>query len=133
LDGAGYSLDQKWPKDKSSTPRNVVDELIKEESWRQILSSLVVCFFARGVYRPELVGELLRTLDISFDEGELVKLGRDILKEKFKFKAREGFSFDGLRIPKRILETPTPSGVLEKAAFEEALRYAKAILEEGPA
>ena len=133
LDGAGYSLDQKWPKDKSSTPRNVVDELIKEESWRQILSSLVVCFFARGVYRPELVGELLRTLDISFDEGELVKLGRDILKEKFKFKVREGFSFDGLRIPKRILETPTPSGVLEKAAFEEALRYAKAILEEGPA
>jgi aldehyde:ferredoxin oxidoreductase len=130
LDGAGYSLDQKWPKDKPLTPQNAIDELVKEESWRQILSSLVVCFFARGIYRAELIKELLEIVDLSLSEDELVKLGRKILQEKFKFKKREGFSLDKLRIPRRIFETPTPLGVLSETFFEEALKHAKAILEE---
>ena len=30
-------------------------DALAEECWRQVLSSLVVCFFARGIYQPELV------------------------------------------------------------------------------
>lgn len=130
LDGAGYSLDQKWPKDKAFTPKEVVEELFKEEAWRQVLSSLVVCFFARGVYKPELVPELLGVLGIKTTTSQLMELGKKVLKSKYKFKLREGFSFEALRIPKRVLETPTPHGWLEEAFLREALRYAKKLYEE---
>ncbi|MBN2374719.1 aldehyde:ferredoxin oxidoreductase, partial [bacterium] len=47
LDNAGYSVDQKTLVKKEVSPEDLVEILIKEEKWRQILSSLVVCFFAR--------------------------------------------------------------------------------------
>ena len=56
LDSGGYSLDQKAAKaGKTLTPDGVAETLIQEERWRQVLSSLVVCFFARGVYDRETV------------------------------------------------------------------------------
>jgi len=125
LDGAGYSLDQKWPKDKPLTPKAVVEELVKEEGWRQVLSSLVVCFFARGIYKPSVVPELLSIVGYRIDERGLLGLGREILKRKMRFKFREGFSFKDLRIPRRIFETPTPHGMLQEGFLREALRCAE--------
>lgn len=49
LDGAGYSIDQRMYKEGLKyTPEYAAKELFEEESWRQVLSSLVVCYFARG-------------------------------------------------------------------------------------
>ena len=42
----------------------------------------------------------------------------ETLRRKYDFKVREGFEPAGLRIPRRILETPSPSGVVD----EEFLR-----------
>ncbi|MHC1586736.1 MAG: aldehyde ferredoxin oxidoreductase C-terminal domain-containing protein, partial [Candidatus Hecatellaceae archaeon] len=123
LDGAGYSIDQSMlKKGEKPTPEKVVDELLREEAWRQILSSLVVCFFARGIYRPETVCRTLKTFGYEHTPDSLHELGWEILKMKWEFKLREGFSFERLRLPARIFETPTPHGMLDKGFMDEAVR-----------
>ncbi len=106
LDNAGYSLDQKVLSQKTLTPEELAQALIKEESFRQILSSLVVCFFAREIYRPETILSALQSAGFKLTAAQLDQLGRKIHREKFRFKMREGFSFENLRIPGRIFETP---------------------------
>ena len=62
LDSAGYSLDQKaGAKGETLTPEGVAAGLLEEERWRQVLTSLVICLFARGVYTPEIVLKALAT------------------------------------------------------------------------
>lgn len=123
LDSAGYSLDQRLLK-KGLRPsvEKVVDYLISEESWRQILSSLVVCYFARGIYRPEMVEEALKPVGYSLDVEALRKLGLEILRDKNRFKVREGFNPEKLKPPKRIYETPTPLGHVDEKSMEEAVK-----------
>ncbi|MCD6444272.1 aldehyde ferredoxin oxidoreductase family protein [Candidatus Bathyarchaeota archaeon] len=123
LDSAGYSLDQRLLK-KGLKPsvEKVVDYLISEESWRQILSSLVVCYFARGIYRPEMVEEALKPVGYSLDVETLRKLGLEILRDKNRFKVREGFNPEKLKPPKRIYETPTPLGYVDEKLMEEAVK-----------
>ena len=56
LDSAGYSLDQKAAqKGEVLDPVVTAGKLLSEERWRQVLSSLVVCMFARGIYTEEAV------------------------------------------------------------------------------
>jgi len=123
LDSAGYSVDQKAVgKSEELTPEKIADKLFKEESWRQILSSLVVCFFARGVYTPETVAKTLKTVELDFSEEQLIEKGEKILREKYRFKLREGFNFEDLRIPQRILETESPHKIIKKETIEEAIK-----------
>ncbi|MHA2204009.1 MAG: aldehyde ferredoxin oxidoreductase N-terminal domain-containing protein, partial [Candidatus Hodarchaeales archaeon] len=49
LDNAGYSLDQKT-FDKTLSPSEAVLALAKEEEWRNVLNSLIICLFARSIY-----------------------------------------------------------------------------------
>ena len=123
LDSAGYSLDQRLLK-KGLKPsvEKVVDYLVSEESWRQILSSLVVCYFARGIYRPEMVEEALKPVGYNLSVEALRKLGLDILRDKNRFKVREGFNPEELKPPKRIYETPTPLGHVDEKLMEEAVK-----------
>ena len=107
LDNAGYSLDQKVLNEKKLSPNELAQALINEEAFRQVLSSLVVCFFAREIYKQEIILRALRTAGFELNAGQLEQLGRRIHSEKFRFKLREGFSFENLRIPKRILEVPS--------------------------
>ncbi|MEM1813204.1 MAG: hypothetical protein QXT01_04365, partial [Sulfolobales archaeon] len=51
------------------------------------------------------------------------RLGREILIEKQKIKFSEGFNPLNIRIPKRVLETPTPHGVISEDYVREALNY----------
>jgi len=123
LDNAGYALDQKIGGDVK--PEEIVDRLVKEEQWRQVLSSLVVCFFARGVYKPELVVKAFKPLGIETSEDELMEKGRRIYKEKIRLKVKMGFDVDSLRIPKRILETECMHGRLNEEYIKRALKYWK--------
>jgi aldehyde:ferredoxin oxidoreductase len=104
LDSAGYSLDQK--ADPSRTPEKLAAELLKEEQWRQVLASLVVCFFARGLYKPEIVCRALAVAGVMLTEDGLARLGRETLAAKHRFKAREGFDWGDYTLPRRIFETP---------------------------
>jgi len=126
LDNAGYSIDQKaLAKNSKLTPEEIINKLIEEEAWRQILSSLVICFFARGIYKPELISKAFKTIGKEFNEEKLKRIGLKILKEKYGFKIREGFIIKNLEIPERIFETATPSGNLSKEIFDEGLKIAE--------
>lgn len=119
LDSAGYSLDQKMMREgERFSSDDLAKRVFEEESWRQILSSLVICFFSRGIYKPDLVKRALEIVGFNLNEDELSSLGEEILRNKYQFKIREDFDFNKLRIPKRILETPTPLGYIN----EEELR-----------
>jgi len=130
LDSAGYSLDQEAVSSKGLLPvEEIVDSLLAEEQWRQVLSSLVICFFARGNYTPEVVLRSLSTVGYDLDQERLRMIGREILRVKNKFKIREGFNPQALQVPKRILETATPLGNLNEATLRKGveLYFAKAL------
>lgn len=124
LDNAGYSLDQRYLGKSYPDPDALVDELVEEESWRQVLTSLVICLFARGVYKPELISRALKPLGIEIDEEDLRALGREIYREKLDLKIRMGFDPSRLRVPRRIFETPSPQGRIDEGYVMRALdRY----------
>jgi aldehyde:ferredoxin oxidoreductase len=112
LDNAGYSVDQKVLLKQELAPEELARRLVSEESWRQVLSSLVVCFFARKIYDEDTVLAALAQAGFDLDAERLVAIGGETHREKFRFKAREGFDFDKLRIPRRVLETAAPAGPL---------------------
>ena len=76
------------------SPKQLVETLVSEERWRQVLSSLVVCFFARGIYQPETVTKALEVAGFDLSGDDLAALGETIHREKYRFKLREG-SNDG--------------------------------------
>ncbi|MEM2637098.1 MAG: aldehyde ferredoxin oxidoreductase family protein [Candidatus Korarchaeota archaeon] len=131
LDSAGYVLDQKmFSKGRIPSPEEITDYIINEESWRQILTSLVVCLFARKIYDEEVVVNALDILSFSMTAEELKKRGREIYIEKFRYKIAEGFSIENVKIPKRIFETPSPFGKIEPELFEKARKLFQSRLSE---
>lgn len=130
LDSAGYALDQEClQRGEHLSPEELARKLFQEEARRQVLSSLVVCFFARGIYDFPTISAALATLGIERSPAELEKLGANILRRKYAFKKREGFDLQGLPIPKRALETPTPSGQVSEAFLRRALAEMEKLLE----
>ena len=124
LDSAGYSLDQKaLDADKFPSPQEAAATLREEEAWRQVLSSLVICFFARGVYTPEIIQQALGAIGVTYSADNLKQLGANILQQKHQFKEREGFDLKNIRIPKRILETPSPLGKIDEGYMRQALSF----------
>lgn len=117
LDNAGYNVDLKGAPEET-----IVDELMKEEMWRNVLTSLVICLFARGVYTEEVVRGALLTVGIERSVEELRRLGEEIYKEKWRLKLREGFKFEGLRVPERFFKTATPQGVLKREVVEKLMK-----------
>jgi len=123
LDNAGYSLDQKVLLKEKQAPEQVVDELVKEERWRQILSSLVICFFARGIYTPEIVARSLKLSGFDVSPKDLQSIGEEIYSTKFAYKVREGFKLKGAHLAKRIFETPTPVDLMSERYVRKGLSY----------
>jgi len=123
LDGAGYSLDQRsYASGSRPTADAVAEALLSEESWRQILSSLVICYFGREIYTADTVLKALKLMGYESTPENLLELGEEVLKAKYDFKMREGFDFKKLRIPKRILETATPLGLISENFIFDAIQ-----------
>lgn len=121
LDNGGYSFDQKMLVDKMLTPAELAEKIVSEEEWRQILSSMVVCFFSRGIYSAERIVKALGVSGVKLAEADLYTKGAEILKRKYEFKKREGFKLDGIHIPKRVFETPSPHGQVDEKYVRETL------------
>lgn len=121
LDNAGYFLDKKLMLDKNISPDEIAEAMIAEEKWRQILSSLVICFFAREIYKPEIVKQSLQITGLDLSEEDIIEIGGKIYAEKYRFKIREGFSFDNLRVPKRIFETKSSVGMIDEPYMNSLL------------
>ncbi|MGQ9699816.1 MAG: aldehyde ferredoxin oxidoreductase N-terminal domain-containing protein [Candidatus Bipolaricaulaceae bacterium] len=123
LDSAGYALDQEYlQRGQYPSPEELARRLFQEEARRQILSSLVVCFFARGIYDGETISQALASLGIERSSVELESLGVKILRRKYEFKRREGFDPWKNPVPSRALETPTPMGRVGEEFLRRALR-----------
>jgi aldehyde:ferredoxin oxidoreductase len=122
LDAGGYSIDQSALKGSELSLDETLRDLLKEESWRQILSSLVVCFFARGIYDPETVVNTLGVSGIKVTKEDLDRLGLEILLLKNRFKAREGFNPEELRIPSRVFETASARGQIDEGEVRNAVQ-----------
>jgi len=123
LDNAGYSIDQKYIGKQYPPPEKLVDEIIEEEAWRQVLTSLVLCLFARGAYKPATVVKALTPLGLKLSEEDLRRVGFEIYKEKLKLKLALGYKLDELKLPKRIFEIPTPNGLITEEYIVKALEY----------
>jgi aldehyde:ferredoxin oxidoreductase len=124
LDSAGYSLDQKnAQKGLSPSPEEMADALLAEERWRQVLTSLTICLFARNLYTHDVVQKALATIGFDRSAEELGKLGRETLRAKHDFKVREGFDLTQLRLPRRIFETPAPVGSFDESFMQQALAH----------
>ncbi|MGC9149161.1 MAG: aldehyde ferredoxin oxidoreductase family protein [Sulfolobales archaeon] len=132
LDAGAYSMDEKLVASGSSLPEpeKAVELIIEEESWRQILNSYVLCLFGRGLYTRQLVAKSLASLGYKYTEEDLIKLGREIYYEKHKIKLEEGFKPEELRIPERILRTPTPLGQVSETYMRRAVSRYREYLEK---
>lgn len=117
LDNAGYSIDQKL---KEPTPKNIVEALLKEECERSVLTSLVICLFAREVYDLETVSRALAVVGISKTADELKQTARKILKVKLDLREKLGFRIEDHPLAARYFETaaPLPHGVMKKEALD---------------
>jgi aldehyde:ferredoxin oxidoreductase len=120
LDNAGYSLDQKLLKGKLRETE-IVSNLLREDYWRCFANSLVICLFAREVYTPERIEKALNSLGIQKEVEEFLGIGKEIFKIKYKFKTREGFNLDAIRIPKRFFETESSQGKLNEIEIKNML------------
>jgi len=125
LDSGGYSIDQKSP---GKSPEDLAAALVEDERWRQVLSSLTICFFARNLYTPEIIVRALAAAGFKTTIDELKALGKDILKRKYEFKLREGFDPEKLRIPARAMETPALGGKLDEKYLRRAISCYCALL-----
>ncbi len=124
LDSAGYSIDQKAAqKGEKLDPIETADKLVSEEQWRQVLSSLVVCMFARGVYSPEATLKALACSGIQLSTDDLNRMGAETLHLKNAFKRREGFDFAKLDIPERIFQTLSPLGQIDESFMRQAISH----------
>ncbi len=122
LDNGGYSIDQKILTKEKISPEKLAKELLTEERWRQILSSLVVCFFARGIYGADIITQALYSAGYDITSEKLLSIGEEIHREKYSFKIQEGFSLDNYRLPERIFETPSLVGKIDKAFVDKVVK-----------
>lgn len=125
LDNAGYASDQKPHKD----PADIVDELVKEETYRCVLNSLSACLFARKVYDIGTVVKCLSSIGIQKTPDELMETGKKILKLKLETKKRLGYKYEKVRIPERFYETRSMNGQLDAKKTAELLEAYKSRLE----
>jgi len=126
LDAGGYSFDQ---KNKAADVDGAVKFLVQDEQARVLLTSLVSCLFARGVYGDALVSECLRSVGYATLADSLGTVSSRVQKLRWQIRLRTGFEPHTVSIPKRFLEVETWRGGIDRV-YLDGLReaYASAIL-----
>jgi aldehyde:ferredoxin oxidoreductase len=125
LDSGGYSYDQ---KERSKDPVKAVEFLVKDEQERVLLTSMVACLFARGVYSDALLADCLNSVGQGALAENLGAVSRNILHLRWKTRIATGYRPEDVTIPKRFLEITTAKGSID-GAYLASLKeeYAKAI------
>ncbi|MEG6615006.1 aldehyde ferredoxin oxidoreductase C-terminal domain-containing protein [Peptococcaceae bacterium 1198_IL3148] len=123
LDNAGYSVDQK--NREQNNPEQMVATLVKEEKWRNVLNSLCICLFARGIYDEDTVVAALNSIGIETNVAALNQLGEDIFKLKHQLRTQMGYNIEELRFPKRFFETQSLTGILKPETIDKMLAIYK--------
>jgi aldehyde:ferredoxin oxidoreductase len=125
LDSGGYSYDQ---KEKGKDVSKAVDFLVKDEQGRALLTSMVACLFARGVYTDELLEACLKAVGYGSLTENLGAISRNIQQLRWKNRFATGFMPEEVIIPKRFYEITTVKGPLDSAFLSSLMaEYGKAI------
>jgi aldehyde:ferredoxin oxidoreductase len=125
LDTGGYSYDQKHDEKDVD---NAVAFLVNDEQERVLLTSMVSCLFARGVYKPDLLGECLNTLGYATLADNMEASSSQIQKKRWQIRLATGFKPDQVRIPKRFLNVTTWKGETDPQYLDTLMSaYARAI------
>jgi len=124
LDSAGYAIDKEAMK-KSLSENEITERIFTEEIWRQVISSLVICFFGREIYTPEMILKCLNLTGFNLDEKGLLTMGREIYANKYRFKIACGFNLENLTFPKRVFETPSSIGPLNEEFANKSIKLLK--------
>ncbi len=124
LDSAGYAID-KEAMIKPMSAEQLVEKILNEEQWRQILSSLVICFFGREIYTADVVKNCLRISGFNFNKEDLINIAREIYASKYRFKIKCGFNMNSLSLPQRVFDTPSGNGLLNKDFTDRAIQLLK--------
>jgi aldehyde:ferredoxin oxidoreductase len=125
LDSGGYSYDQ---KEQGKDVSKAVDFLVKDEQGRVLLTSMVSCLFARGVYADELLATCLQAVGYSSLAENLGPVSRNIQKLRWKNRFTTGYVPEEVVIPKRFNEITTVKGPLDSAYLSNLMvEYGKAI------
>jgi aldehyde:ferredoxin oxidoreductase len=119
LDNAGYSVDQK--NLDQDDPEKMVKELVEEEKWRNVLTSLCICLFAREIYDPGTVVSALKSVGINIDPEALIELGEEIYLLKHRLRIKLGYDSKNLRFPKRFFETRSLVGDLNEDTIKKMM------------
>ncbi|MHA1366228.1 MAG: aldehyde ferredoxin oxidoreductase C-terminal domain-containing protein [Candidatus Heimdallarchaeota archaeon] len=122
LCNAGYSYDQKNLTKKLNS-KDLVDALITEEKWRQILNSLIICLFARKVFNIDRTLLSLNSMGIEVTETDLTKLANDTYKKKNDWKIAAGQTLSEKRLAERLFKTESPHGYIKREFIKEAIDY----------
>ncbi|WP_018963763.1 aldehyde ferredoxin oxidoreductase N-terminal domain-containing protein [Coprothermobacter platensis] len=118
LCNAGYQYDQSA---KELNDEEIVDYLIKEEKERCMLTSLVICLFARKVYDRETVLKALNAIDMPFTDEDLDKMAEETFFTRLRIKQKLGYSLENEKFPKRAFETPTRWGKMDEERMNKLL------------
>jgi aldehyde:ferredoxin oxidoreductase len=125
LDTGGYSYDQKH--DEKDVDK-VIGFLVADERERVLLTAMVSCLFARGVYKSDRLGECLTTLGYATLADNMAAVAGTIQQKRWQLRLATGFRPDTVRIPKRFLEVTTWKGQTDPRYLERLLSaYGKAI------
>lgn len=129
LDSSAYSADQKQ-QDKDAP--KIVAGFVKDEASRCVLTSMVGCLFARGVYTPERLGMALSSLGYKGVAENLDAAGEAIQKLRWRLRMRSGYAPMNAKIPKRYSEVVTWKGGIDTVYMEELRKtYAAKLMELG--
>jgi aldehyde:ferredoxin oxidoreductase len=126
LDAGGYAYDQ---KNKGPDVNEAVQFLVQDERARVLLTSLVSCLFARGVYGEQVIADCLRSVGYTTLADSIGAVSRQVQQLRWRTRLRTGFDPRTVSIPKRFLEVETWRGKID-GAYLGALKdaYAEAIL-----
>ena len=120
LDSGGYSYDQKH--DEKDVGK-VVSFLVNDEQERVFLTSMVACLFARGVYKPDLLGECLTALGYTAVADNMAAIAGSIQQKRWQARLATGFQPEQVKIPKRFHEVTTWKGQTDSGYLEALTRH----------
>lgn len=125
LDTGGYAYDQGH---EEKDVEQAVGFLVADERERVLLTSMVACLFARGVYTPELLADCLSTLGYAALADNMAAIAGSIQKTRWQIRLATGFKPDQVRIPKRFLDVTTWKGKTDPRYLDALLAaYAREI------
>jgi aldehyde:ferredoxin oxidoreductase len=127
LDAGGYTFDQ---KNSEKDAAKAVDFLVGDERSRCVLTSMVSCLFARGVYSEPMLAGCLNAVGYPELAGRLDTVGRRVQAERWRLRLATGFNPGAVAIPHRFLEVATWKGPIDSAYLESLrLEYGRRIQE----